>query len=201
MGSSPCVCVSVYKFPSFYKNTRHTSFMAQSNQVWSQLNLIISPCCSVAKSCPTLCNPRHTRLLCLPLVLGVCSNSCPSNQWCNLKFCYPPLLLPSISSSIRDFFSNKLALHIKQPKYWSFTLSINPSNEYSGFISFGIDWFDRLSVQGTLKSLLQHHSLKAPVLWHLAFFMVQVSYIGNDYWKNHDFDFTNLCRQSDVSAF
>ena len=74
-------------------------------------------------------------------------------------------------------FSSEWALHIRWPKYWSFSFSISPSNEYSGLISFRIDWFDLLGVQGTLKSLLQHHSLKAIILWHSAFFMVQLSHL------------------------
>ena len=83
-------------------------------------------------------------------------------------------LLPSIFPSIR-VFSNELALHIKWPKYWSFSFSISPANEYSGLISFGIDWFDLLAIQGTLKSLLQYHSSKASILRHAAFFIVQHS--------------------------
>ena len=86
----------------------------------------------------------------------------PSNH---LIFCCPLLLLPSIFPSIR-VFSNELALHIRWPKYWSSSFSISPSNEYSGLISFRIVWLDLLAVQGTLKSLLQHHSLKASILWH-----------------------------------
>ena len=86
---------------------------------------------------------------------------------------YPPLLQPSIFPSIR-VFSNESVLCIRWPKYWSF--SICPSNEYSGLISFRMDWFDLLAVQGTLKSLLQHHSSKASILWHSAFFMVQLSH-------------------------
>ena len=84
----------------------------------------------------------------------------------------PLLLLPLIFPSMR-VFSNELVLHIRWPKYWSFSFSISPSNEYSGLIAFRIDWFDLLAVQGTLKSLLQHHSSKAPFLWGSAFFMVQ----------------------------
>ena len=83
--------------------------------------------------------------------------------------------LPSIFPSIR-VFSNELALCIRWPKYWSFSFSISPSNEYSGLISFRMDWFDLLAVQGTLKSLLQHYSLKASILQHSAFFMVQLSH-------------------------
>ena len=96
----------------------------------------------------------------------------PSNH---LVLCHLFLLLPSNVPSIR-VFSNELALHIKWPKYWSFSFSfsISPSNEYSGLISFSIDWFD---LQGTLRSLLQHHSSKASILWHLTFFMVQLSHL------------------------
>ena len=87
----------------------------------------------------------------------------------------PPILLPSIFPSTR-VFSNESALHIRWPKYWSFSFRISLSNEYSGLISFRINWFDLLAVQGTLKSLLQHRSLKASVLWVSPFFMVQLSY-------------------------
>ena len=88
--------------------------------------------------------------------------------------CHPLFLLPSIFPSIR-VFSNELALHIRWSKQWSFSFNISPSNEYSGFISFRIDWFDLLAVQGTLKSLLQHHSFKASILQCPAFFLVQLS--------------------------
>ena len=96
----------------------------------------------------------------------------PSNH---LILCRPPLLLPSIFPSIR-VFSNESVLCIRWSKYWSFSFNISPSNEYSGLISFRIDWFDLLVVQGTLKSLLQHHSSKASILRHSAFFMVQISH-------------------------
>ena len=97
----------------------------------------------------------------------------PSNH---LVLCCPLLLPPSIFPSIR-VFSSESALHIRWPKYWSFSFSITPSNEYSGLISFRIDWFDLLAVQGTLKSLLQYHRSKASVLWRSAFFMVQLSHL------------------------
>ena len=93
----------------------------------------------------------------------------------HLIFCRPLLLLPSIFPSIR-VFSNESALHFRWPKYWSFSFSISPSNEYSGLISFRIDWFDLLAVQGTLKNLLQHYNSKASVLRCLAFLMFQLSY-------------------------
>ena len=92
-----------------------------------------------------------------------------------LILCLPLLLLLSIFPSIR-VFSNESALCIRWPKYWSFSFSISPSNEYSELISFRIDWLDLLAVQGTLKSLLQYHSSKASILWHSAFFIVQLSY-------------------------
>ena len=93
----------------------------------------------------------------------------------HLILCCPLLLLPPIPPSIR-VFSSESALRIRWPKYWSFSVSISPSNEYSGLISFSMDWLDLLAVQGTLKSLLQHHSLKASILWHSAFFIVQLSH-------------------------
>ena len=89
--------------------------------------------------------------------------------------CCPILLLPSIFPSIR-VFSNELVLHIRWSKYWSVNFSISPSNEYSGLISFRIDWFDLFAIQGTLKGILQHHSSEASILWLLAFFMVQLSH-------------------------
>ena len=95
----------------------------------------------------------------------------PSNH---LILCRPPFLPPSIFPSIRVF--NESVLHTKWPKYWSFSFSISPSNEYSGLISFRMDWLDLLAVQGTLKSLLQHHSSKASILHHSAFFIVQLSH-------------------------
>ena len=119
----------------------------------------------------------------------------PSNHLILLR---PLLLLPSIFPSI-SVFSNESALHFRWPKYWSFSFNISPSNEYSGLISFRIDWLDLLTVQRTLKSLLQHHSSKASLLWHSAFFRVQLSHPYMIYWKNHSFDETDLCWQSNVS--
>ena len=97
--------------------------------------------------------------------------------------CHPLLLLPSIFLSIRDF-SDESLLHIRRRKYWSFSFSISPSSEYSGLISFRMDWLDLLAVQGTLKSLLQHHSSKASILWHSAFFIVQLSHPSMTTGKN-----------------
>ena len=106
----------------------------------------------------------------------------PSNH---LLLCHPLLLLPSILPSIR-VFSNESVLRIRWPKYWSFSYSISSSNEYSGLISFRIDWFD-LAVQGTLKSFLQYHSSKASILCHSAFFYGPTLASIHDYWKNHSF--------------
>ena len=107
---------------------------------------------------------------------GVCSNSFESVLLSkHLILCHPLLLLPSVFPSIK-IFSNELALHIRWPKYWSFSFSISPSNEYSGKISFKVVWFDLFSVQGTPKGLLQHHSSKASVLCCSAFFLVQLSH-------------------------
>ena len=107
----------------------------------------------------------------------------PSNH---LILCQPLLLLPSIFPSIR-VYSNELGLYIRWPKYWSFSFSINLFNEYSGLISFRIDWFDLLAVQGTLKSLLQHHSAKASILQHSAFFLVQLSLLTMNSMKSQQY--------------
>ena len=120
---------------------------------------------------------QHVGLPCPSPTPGACSNSCPLSRWCHptISSCHPFLFLPSVFPSIRRF-SNESALRIRWPKYWSFSLSISPSNEYSGLISFRMDWLDLLEVQGTLKSLLQHHSSKASILQCSAFFMIQLSH-------------------------
>ena len=134
-------------------------------------------CCSVTKVMSNSLWPhgmQHARLLCPPLSPRVCSNSCPLSHWCYLtisssatpfSFCLPSF--PSI-----QVFSSELAFQIRWLKYWSFSFSNSLCNEYSGLISFRIDWFGLLSIQGTLKSLLQHCNLKTSVLWCSAFFMV-----------------------------
>ena len=108
----------------------------------------------------------------------------------------PLLLLPPIPPSIK-VFSNESTLHIRWPKYCNF--SISPSKEIPGLISFRMDWLNLPAVQGTLKSLLQHHSSKTSILWCSTFFIVQLTPI-HDYWKNHSFDWTDLCWQSNVSV-
>ena len=119
----------------------------------------------------------------------------------HLILCCPLFLLPSIFPNIR-VFCNESALHIRWPTYWSFSFSICPSNEYSGLISFWIDWFDLLAVRRTLKSLFQHHDLKASILQCSVFFMVQLSHPHmTTIWKNHSFDYMDICWHSDVLAF
>ena len=125
---------------------------------------------SIISSCSLL------KLMCIKSVM-------PPNH---LVLCHPLLLLPSIFPSIR-VFTNDLALCIRWPKYQSFSFSISPSNEYSGLISFRMDWLDLFAVQGTLKSLLQHHSSKASILWCSAFFSPTLTSI-HDHWKNHSLD-------------
>ena len=136
---------------------------------------------SVTQSYPTLCDPMncaaHQASLSItnsqsPLKLMSIELLMPSNHFI---LCCPLLLLPSIFPSIR-VFSNESDLHIRWPKYWSFSFNITPSNEHPGLISFRMDWLDLLAVQGTLKSLLQQHSSKASILQRSAFFTVQLSH-------------------------
>ena len=121
---------------------------------------------------------QHTSPLCPSLTHGAYSNSCPLSRWGHptISSCHPLLLPPSTFPSIR-VFSNESVLCIRWPKYWSFSFIISPSNEHSGLICFRMDWLDLLAIQGTLKSLLQHHSSKASILRCSAFFIVQLSHI------------------------
>ena len=162
----------------------HVDIWQQSNQYCKTIQFS-----SVAHSCPTLCDPMDCST---PGSLSI------TNSWSLLKLmpielvmpsshlilCHPLFLPPSIFPSIR-VLSNESFLCIRWPEYWSLSFSINPSNEYSGLISFRMDWLDLLAVQGTLKSLLQHHSSKASILRCSAFFIVQLSH---DHWQNHSFD-------------
>ena len=120
---------------------------------------------------------QHARLPCPSPTPRACSNSSPLSRWCHptISSCHPLLLLPSIFPSIR-VFSKESVLHIRWPNYWSFSFNISPSNEHPGLISFRMNWLDHLPVQGTLKSLLQHHSSKASILWSSAHFIVQLTH-------------------------
>ena len=133
---------------------------------------------SVAQLCPTPHEPQHTRP-CYPSPTAGCyPNPCPLSWWCHPTIsssCRPLFLLPSVFPSIW-VFSNESALRIRWPKYWSFSFSISPSSEHPGVISFRMDWLDLLTVQGILKSLLQHHSSKASILQCSAFFIVQLTH-------------------------
>ena len=147
---------------------------------------------SVAQSCPVL-QPyewQHARPPCLSPTPGVYPKLMSTESvmpFNHLILCHPLLFLPSMFPSIR-IFANESALRIRWPKNWSFTFNISPSNEHPGLISFRMDWLNLLAVQGTLKSLLQHRSSKASILWCSAFFLVQLLTSIHDYWKNHSLD-------------
>ena len=149
---------SIWKWPK-----DRTILLASSVQSLSHVRLFVTPWTAAHQASLSITNSQSIlKLMSVTLVM-------PSNRLILCRF------VPSISPSIR-VFSNELALRIRWPKYWSFSFSISPSNEYSGLISFRMDWLDLLAVQGTLKSLFQHHSSKASVLRHSAFFIVQLSH-------------------------
>ena len=137
-----------------------------SLQTLSHVQLFVTPWTAARQASLSITNCQSLlKLMSIELVI-------PSNH---LILCHPLLLLPSVFPSIR-VFSNESTLRMRWPKYWSFSFNISPSNEYSGLISFRMDWLDLLAVQGTLKNLLQHHSSKASILLCSAFFMVQFSH-------------------------
>ena len=148
-----------------------------SVQLLSRVRLFVTPWTAVRQASLSITNSQSL------LKLIFIESMMPSNH---LTLCCPLLLLPSIFPSIRVFFSESV-LPIRWPKYWNFSFSINPSNEYSGLISFRMDLLDLLAVQGTLKSLLQHHSSKASILRCSAFFIAQLTSI-HDNWKNRTLD-------------
>ena len=140
--------------------------MLSSVQSLSHVRLFATPGTAACQASLSITNSQS-----LLKVISITSVM-PSNH---LILCCPLLLQPSIFPSI-GVFSNESVLHIRWPKYWSFSFSISPSNEYSGLISFGMDWLDLLAVQGTFMSLLQYHNSKASILWHSTFFVVQLSH-------------------------
>ena len=149
----------------FVSHFGNSSVQFSSFQSLSHVGLFATPWTAASQASLSVTNSWSLlKLMSIVLVM-------PSNH---LILCCPLLLLPSIFPSIR-VFSNELVLRIRWPNYWNFSFSISPSNEYSGLISFGMDWVDLLAVQGTLKNLLQHDSSKALILRHSAFFMVQLS--------------------------
>ena len=154
-------CIVHLKISSLY--AKHCVSSVQS---LSRVRLFAIPRTAVRQASLSITNSRSLlKLMSIELVM-------PSNH---LILCHPLLLPPSIFPSIR-VFSNESVLRIRWPKYWNFSFRIGPSNEHSGLISFRMDWLDLLAVQGTLKSLLQHHSSKTSVLWCSAFFIVQLSH-------------------------
>ena len=154
----------------------HFHFLAQ---------FLVYGCCSVVKLCPTLCQPMDCNTPGFPVIyyLRVSTNSCPLSQLCysiTISSSGAPFFscLQSFPTSV---FSNELAFRIRQPKYWSFSTS--PRNEYSGLISFRIDWFDLLAVQGTFQSVLQHHNLKASFTQVLSLLYSPALTSVHDYWQ------------------
>ena len=154
-----------------------TSHLLSSVELLSRVRLFATPWIAARQASLSITNSQSLpKLMCIESVM-------PSSH---LILCRPLLLLPPIPPSIR-VFSNESTLHMRWPKYWSFSLSINPSNEHPGLVSFRMDWLDLLVVQGTLKSFLQHHSSKALALPCSGFFIVQLTSI-HDHWKNHTLD-------------
>ena len=151
---------------SIYDALRYEPIKFSSVQSLSRVRLFATPWTAACQPSLSITNSRN-----LPKLMSI-ESVMPSNY---LILCRPLLLLPSIFPSIR-VFSNESALRIRGSKYWSFNFNINPSNEHSGLISFRMDWLDLLAVQGTLKSLLQHHSSEASIHWHSAFFILQLSH-------------------------
>ena len=149
-----------------------------SVQSLSHVQLLATPWTAARQASLSITNSQS-----LPKLMSI-DSVMPSSH---LILCRPLLLLPSIFPSIR-VFSNESALHIRWPKYWSFSFSISPSNEHPGLISFRMDWLDLLAVQGTLKSLLQHHSSKASIPRHSGFFISPTLTSIHDHWKNHSLD-------------
>ena len=163
-------------------------------------NQLLLLSCSVTKLCMTLCNPMHCSMPGFRVHHQLLELTQTHVPWVgDVILCRPLLLLPSIFPSIK-VFSTESALRIRCPKYWSFSFNINPSNEYSRLISFEMDWLDLLAVQGTLKSLLQHHNSKASILQYSAFFIVQLSHPYITTRKTIALT-RRTCWQSNISAF
>ena len=132
---------------------------------------------------------QHTRPPCPSPTPRVYQNPCPSSRWCHPAISSSVVPSSSCPQSFPALGSFQMSqLRIRWPKYWSFSFNISPSNEHLGLISFRVDWLDLLAVQGTLKSLLQHHRSKASNLWRAALFMVQLPHPYMTYWQNHSFD-------------
>jgi len=193
------VCIYIHVYTHIYTHTQNTH-----TYIYAHIYImhLYAYCCSLAKSCLTLCDPMDCSTPGFPILLHLPEFAQTLVYWVlmspnHLILCCSLTLLSTIFRSIR-VFSNDLALCIRWPKYWSFNFSISPSSEYSGLISFRIDWFNLLTVQGSLKSLsapqfeginsLMFSFLYGPVLTSL-----------HHYWKHHSFDYLDLCQKSDIS--
>ena len=163
-------------FPQIFATGQDAQF--SSAQSLSCVQLFATPWTAAHQASPSITNSQS--LLKLMSIKSVTASN-------YLILCYPLLLPPSIFPSIR-VFSSEPVLHIRWPKHWSFRSSISPSSQYSGLISFRMDWLDLLAVQGTLKSLLQHHSSKTSIFWCSSFFIVQLSHLYMTTGKNQSFD-------------
>ena len=188
-------CYKVYLIiRSHLYSVKEVIFLNFTNRKFSSVSLVrlfATPWITARQASLSITNSQSLlNLMLIELVM-------PSSH---LILCRPRLLLPPIPPSIR-VFSNESTLRMRWPKYWSFSFSISPSNEHPGLISFRMDWLDLLSVQGTLKSLLQHHSSKASIFRRSAFFTFQLSHTYMTTGKHHSLDQTDLCSQSNVSAF
>ena len=167
-------CLSSVQCPEMVDS----SYQFSSIQLLSRVRLFSTPWIVARQASLSITNSRSSpKLMCIESVM-------PSSH---LILCHHLLLLPSIPPSIR-VFSNESKLCMRWTKYWNFSLSISPSNEHPGLVSFRMDWLDLLAVQGTLKSLLQHHSSKASILQRSAFFNSPTLTSIHDYWKNYSFD-------------
>ena len=167
------------------------SYSVSSVQSLNRVRLFVTPWTATCQASLSITNSRSLlKFMSIESVM-------PSNH---LILCHP-FLLPHEIFPIIKVFSNESVLRIRWPKYCSFSFSISPSNEYSGLISFRLDRLDLLAVQGTLKSLLQHHSSKASIFWCSAFFIVQLSHSYMTSGKNHNIDYTVLCWQSNAFVF
>ena len=158
----------------------------RSDQSLSRIQLFATPWIAAHQASLSITNSRSSlRLTSIELVM-------PSSH---LILCHPLLLLPPVPPSIR-VFSNESTLCMRWPKYWSFNIS--PSNEHPGLITFRMDWLDLLAVQGTLETLLQHHNSKESILWYSVLFYGPTLTPMYNYWKNHMFDYRDLCRPCDI---
>ena len=193
----PSICDSFFFFFSFFFSF---SFLSAILLEYNIHSIYFVHCyCSTAQLCPTLCDLMDGSRPGLPVLNHHPELAQTHVHWVG-DVIQPSHPLSSPSPPAFNLSQNpSLFQWVRWPRYWSFHFGISPSNEYSGLISFKTDWFDILPVQGTLKSFLQHHSWKASILQGSAFFMVQLTSV-HDYWKNHRFDYVDLCQQSNVSA-